>query len=350
MNLEVIEIVHPTPDSVSIRFKKPGHDFDYQPGQHGIFRINIDGQEFIRTYSFSSSPGLDQDPEITVRVVKEGVVSEHLKNSTTLNLTLQSVSGRFVLGPGQTLKRHAIMFAGGSGITPIISMIRALLLNEPLSSVTLIYSNRKFETIIFRKELDDLVAMFPSRFNIYHILSRDPAAPHDYPVFFRERLSKLIVKKLIRQIYPSHSSGVEFYLCGPFEFMKLIHEALNALGINPGSIHQEHFFIPPAVDESAFNNLQQREVLIQLPDEERLINVDAGKSILQAALSENVKLAYSCTEGQCGVCRAFLISGDVRMKQNHILTDTEIEKGEILLCQAFPNSNDVVIKSDGVRK
>lgn len=347
MELQISRISKPTKDSISLWFKKEPNVGSYKSGQHGVFSFAVGEEKLTRTYSFHTSPNLDNEVAITVRTVEGGLVSNFLRNSAQdqIRIQLEKIEGSFTLEPSRDVKRHLIMFAGGSGITPIFSMIRTLLHDEPRSTVSLIYSNKAYNTIIFNTELHDLETEFPTRLKVYHIITQDETVPSEFPVFYKGRLSKLIVKKIIKGILAEVNYRIEYYLCGPYAFMQLIEEAIRSVNEDRLRIHKEHFFIPdqgPVFDETIFPD---REIILQVRNEERLLVVKNGKSILQASLGSGIQVPYSCTEGQCGTCRAKLISGEVKLRKNHVLTEAELKDGQILLCQAFPASDGITIRT-----
>jgi len=345
MKLQIARRTFPTPDSVTLHFRNGKTLQRYKPGQHGVFTFNVNGERITRTYSFHTVSGVDPDPAITIRTVENGKVSTFARSNKIGEVELEKISGSFYIEPSGETQRHLVMFAGGSGITPIMPMIRAVLHKEQPSSISLIYSNRNFESIIFRRELAQLENEFPHRLKILHILTRETNIPPDFRVFCRGRLSRLVLRKLLKAIQSEITHTTEYYLCGPFHFMELIRESLASLNIDSARIHQEDFFIPETSATSLdVSTLLPREVIIKLPDEEKLLFVDAGKSILQAALQSDIKIKYSCTEGQCGMCRAFLLSGEVKLRKNHVLTEEELKDGEILLCQGFPLSDNVSVR------
>jgi ring-1,2-phenylacetyl-CoA epoxidase subunit PaaE len=253
--------------------------------------------------------------------------------------------GDFFIKGSQELKRHLVMFAGGSGITPIISMIKTVLANEPLTSISLIYSNQKFDRIIFRSELLQLENQFQNSIKIYHVLTKDDKIPADFPVFYKDRLSKLVIKKLLRNILAEVNYGTEYYLSGPFELMQLAEDSIRSIDTNNSKVYKEHFYIPSNPERDFdVSQFATQEVVIRSKDGERLVTVDAGKSILEASLIHGIRLAHSCKEGQCGVCRSILVSGEVKLRRNHVLTSEELNAGQILLCQGFPASENVVVQ------
>lgn len=345
MVLQLKEIVHTTADSTTLRFKASKVIELYRPGQHGILLFSIDGQKFTRTYSFHTVSDLDSDPAITVRTITNGVVSNHLKNSNTTNLHVEliKVTGDFFIQPSVQKARHVVMFAGGSGITPLAAMCKAILFQEPGSIVSLVYSNRSSESIILKDELSALENEFSSRFKIYHVLTDGTDSAETVPVFFKGRLSKLIVRKLIKGLTDEREK--EFYLCGPRGFMEMTEDALRSLAVPVEQVFKETFF-DDSKEAFDFNNLPERKIVFQTSRGFRHVLVESGKSLLQAGLENGLALKYSCRQGQCGTCQATLLQGEVKLKQNYILTSEELKAGQTLLCQSFPVSDDVMIRID----
>ena len=345
LKLEIVGISKPTEDSVSLVFKRAGALAHYRAGQHALLSVVINGEVYRRTYSFHTSPHVDEHAGITVRAVEGGLVSNYLQSAgTSADLRLDGVAGEFEIVPDMNGRRHLVMFAGGSGITPLMSMLKSVLHTEPDSTVSLIYSNKSYSRVIFRAELEALAEQFKGRLTIYHVLTQDAGeVPSGFPVFYMGRLSKLVVKKLIKTILAEGDCPLEYYLCGPFSFMETIEQAISS--VTPGSaVHKEHFFIPAAVEDFEPDNLATREVILRTGEEEQLLVVPGGKSILESALARGLKVRYSCTEGQCGTCRAHLVSGEVKLRRNHILTAGELSEGQILLCQGYPLTDGVVVR------
>jgi ring-1,2-phenylacetyl-CoA epoxidase subunit PaaE len=347
MSLKVSRITKSTDDSVSLWFAKDTILTKYEPGQHAILGFTLNGQKYIRTYSFHTSPYLDVEMGITVRAVEGGVISNYFLSTPAneIEIELQGIKGDFVLVPSENNNRHLVMFAGGSGITPIFSMIRSVLKYEPQSSISLIYSNRSYSRIIFNSELRALELESEGRLKVYHVITQDENIPNEFPVFYKGRLSKLITKKLLKNILSEVNGDVEYYLCGPYTFMELIEETIRSINVQGSKIHKEHFFIPEKEPAFDLSTLLDREVVLQVKDEKKVVMVKSGKSILQASLEGGINVPYSCTEGQCGTCRAKLLSGEVKLRKNHILTDDELKAGQIILCQAFPATDGVSIKT-----
>lgn len=344
--ITVSSVSKPTDDSISLYFRKGADVAQYKAGQHALLSIRINGETFRRTYSFHTSPDIDDRVGITVRAVEGGLISNYLQtNNSTSDIGLEGVAGDFIVEPSQDNKRHLVMFAAGSGITPIMAMLKTILHGEPHSRISLIYSNKTYPRIIFKDELASLSKAFRGRLEVYHVLTQDKNPPIDAPIFYKSRLSKLIAKKMLKMILAEATYPVEYYLCGPFGFMQTAEEAIRALDPDKTTIHKEHFHIPEQLSEFDSSNFQTREVLLQMGDEEEFLIVPGGKTILDAALDRGMTLPHSCREGQCGTCRALLVSGDVKLRRNHILTEEELKAGQILLCQAFPQSDGITIKA-----
>ena len=346
MKLEIVSKSRSTKDSISLLFKRTEALQKYKPGQHALLSFKIGDEVLKRSYSFHTAPTETNTFGITVREVKNGKVSSYLQNlNGKSEIYLEGIAGDFTVEPSDNVRRHLVMFAGGSGITPIMSMIKSILQFESRSSISLVYSNKCYTTIIFRSELEELQQKFPGRLNIYHVLTGADDVPTGFPVFYKGRLSKLVTKKLLKAILSEVNYSCEYYLCGPQGFMEVVEESIRSVTTDRVSINKEHFFVPDKRLDFDYSNIPDREVMLQMQDQENLLVVPSGKSILRAALEGGFKLRYSCTEGQCGTCRALLITGEVKMRKNHILTDEELKEGQILLCQGFPVSDGIAIKT-----
>lgn len=344
MKLNILKTEKSTGDSISIYFERTLNLQQFKAGQYGLFTFEIDGIVYKRTYSFHTSPN-ENEMGITVRAIKYGVVSNYLQSQDPVSISLEGIDGDFVFEPSKEIKRHLIMFAGGSGITPIYSMIKTLMLEEPRSTVSLIYTNKSYSRIIFRNELHKLELKFSGRLKVHQVLSQHEEIPADFPVFYKGRLTPLIIKKIIKAIHAEFDYNLEYYLCGPTGLMDSIASTILSIGPGHPRIKREIFYIPTKSNEFDFSSLEDREIILQTQDMENLVIVKSGQSILKASLEHGVKLRYSCTEGQCGTCRAKLISGEVKLRKNYVLTEDELKDGQILLCQAFPVSEGITIRT-----
>ncbi len=347
MKLIVKRIERSTKDSVTLVFDRIPEFDHYKAGQHVSLSTHVYGNHVSRTYSINSSPNADQEIAITIRSIPGGSLSNYvIENIREKELVeLDGPFGDFTVEPSLENKRNLILFAGGSGITPVISILKSVLHGEPLSCVSLIYSNRSEERIIFKSELQEFQRTYKDRFHLLHVISQPQEIDSDLTIFYKGQLSKLIVRKLIRNLLNENSMIPEVYLCGPYGFMQMIEAAVISLNLDL-SIHKENFFIPPNQLEPSFDftSLVTREIRIQWREQEYLLNVPGGQSILTAALNSDLKLPHSCQGGQCGTCRSVLIAGEVKLRKNHILTEEELQQSQILTCQAYPISEGVTIQ------
>ncbi|HET9430979.1 MAG TPA: 2Fe-2S iron-sulfur cluster-binding protein, partial [Chitinophagaceae bacterium] len=326
----------------------------FSQGQSLTMRKLIDGEEVRRTYSICSSP-LDQEWRVAIKKVQGGLFSSFANNELKSGDTLEVMQpvGKFYtpLNPGH--HKHYIAFAAGSGITPVISLIKTTLTVEPNSSFTLVFGNRSRNSIIFFEELEGLKNKFLNRFNLIHILSRERT---DAPLNFgRIDIEKL---KLLDKII-NYQSGDEFFICGPEEMIFCIRDFLEAIGIDKRKIHFELFTTPglppvgyrketpggapPTRDEQPLSKvtvkLDGRSFNFELP-------LNRSSSILDAALKQGADLPYACKGGVCCTCKARLLEGEVSMDVHWGLEDEEVEQGYILTCQSHPKTSQVVVDFD----
>jgi ring-1,2-phenylacetyl-CoA epoxidase subunit PaaE len=350
--LTVQEVKRETNECVSILFIIPPalkDTFQYKQGQYITLRKNINGEELRRSYSICSSP-LDNELRIAVKKVAQGIFStfanDVLKKGDALEL--MPPIGKFFteLKPDQS-KQYA-SFAAGSGITPMLSIIKTTLATEPKSSFTLVYGNRNRHSIIFKEELEALKNIYMDRFRVIYILSREKtdAAIH-FGRIDADKCSELCNKNI------DINRTDEFFLCGPETMIFSVKEQLEKMGVDQKKIHFELFTTPGqkkmAVDrdELAVNKQGQSKVTIKLDG----ISFDfdlgfEGDAILDAALKNGADLPYACKGGVCSTCRAKLIEGEVDMDVNYGLEQEEIEQGFILTCQSHPRTEKVIIDFD----
>ena len=351
--LKVRKVQRETDDCVSITFDVPGELaelYQFRQGQSLTIKTMINGEEVRRTYSICSSP-FDKMLRVAVKKVEGGIFSsfanEDLKQGDILEV--MPPVGKFYTELKTTQKKNYIAFAAGSGITPVLSLIKTTLLTEPKSSFTLVFGNRNKNSIIFKEELEALKDKFIDRFRLYHILSREKSdAEINYGRIDVNKL-ELLSEKVI-----DVNQADEFYLCGPEEMIFCIKGFLTGRGVPPEKIHFELFTIPG----------QKQSVKVQ-KDEEKpdlgprakvSVKLDGimfdfelgfeGQSILDAALKQGADLPYACKGGVCTTCKARLLEGQVTMDVNWGLEPDEVENGFILTCQSHPKTEKVVIDFD----
>lgn len=349
-SLSIKRIVHPTTDSVTLYFDTPENGFTYYPGQHLAVTAIVDRKPITRMYSLSTSPLMDPELAITVKRIPDGVLSNYLVDyaKPEMPLTVEGPLGQFYTVPDPVNQRHLVLFAGGSGITPLYSMIRSVLYAEPHSVISLIYANRSWESIVFREELVKLQTAHPDRFSVYHALDQytDLSDAELQRVYFKGSLSRLLVKKLVAQLQAMIYLPTEFYICGPFGFMQFIEQTLEFLGIPANQRFKEQFFVPAQAlnPPRNYSSLPTQTVQVLHNGRTQSFTVASGQSMLDAALAADLKLPYSCREAQCGSCRAQLIRGKVDMERNYSLTVDEIASGQVLVCRGFPLTADVIVQ------
>ncbi|MBC8034353.1 MAG: iron-sulfur cluster-binding domain-containing protein [Chitinophagaceae bacterium] len=312
---------------------------DYLPGQFLTLVFLRSGIEERRSYSFSSSPGLNEPLAITIKRVANGEYSRRMIDhyETGDELITIGAAGMFTL-PAQMMQVKQLVFlAAGSGITPVFSLIKTVLYLYPYVKILLIYSNRSRDETIFLHALERLSDEFAGRFAIDFLFSNSSDINH-------ARLSNYWLEVLLKKHGIAHQSNALFYLCGPFDYMLMVNIALLSYGILPAAIRKEHFssMKPPPREEPP--DREPHQVKLIMGNQEHHFITQYPLSILQKAKLSGVDLPYSCEAGRCGTCVARCVQGAVWMSNNEVLLDEEIKKGLILTCTGYPASGDVVIE------
>ncbi|MFO7854319.1 MAG: 1,2-phenylacetyl-CoA epoxidase subunit PaaE [Paracoccaceae bacterium] len=351
-SLEIGAVTRETPDAVSLAFKVPPElapDFAFRPGQYLTLRAEIDGEDLRRSYSICAAPG--EALRVGVKRIDGGRFSGF---ATALKpgdrLEVMPPEGRFGVAPGG---RHDYLLVGaGSGITPLLSIARAVLAEEPESRVTLLYGNRDSGSIMFLEELEDLKDRHLDRFRLVHLLSRES---QDVELLHgrldAERLRTLARTGLIR---PAEADGI--FLCGPGDMTDAAAEALQALGAPAGRIHFERF--TPAADapppkpasDAARQAAEEGATVSTILDGARRSFPlrGEGETVLEAAHKAGLELPYSCAGGMCCTCRCRVVEGEAEMAVNYSLEPWEVEAGFILACQARPRTRELTLDFDAV--
>ncbi|GGD03852.1 ferredoxin--NADP reductase [Hyunsoonleella pacifica] len=341
MKLLVKDIIKETNDAMSICLKNGNlfKKFKYKPGQFLTISVPIDGVVQKRAYSFSSNPYTDKDLKITIKRVEKGLVSNYVHDHLKVGDKLQvdDPAGTFCVEPKKENQKQYVLFAGGSGVTPMFSIAKSVLTEEPQSKVLLIYANQTMESIIFHEEIKTLSAEYPDAFKIEHIISANKTYQGNYNPGLATQLliDRIMMKHNIR--YQDH----EYMICGPFGYMEKIKEILAENGITRDKIKIE-VFKSPTVKVTGKNLLS--DVTLKHNGEEYNFKVRGDKSILNQAMSHNIVIPYSCRSGMCSTCKGKCVEGEVQMTDGHILPDDEVERGSILTCVTYPLSEKVVIE------
>jgi ferredoxin-NADP reductase len=333
LKLKVEQIKWETADTATFYLSNSsGEPVEYKAGQFLTLIFNHRSEEIRRSYSLSSSP---DEPllSITVKRISNGEISRFLLTKIKVGNVLNALTpaGRFVVN-GYEQNKPILFFAGGSGIVPIFSQVKYILNRAGKSRVTLIYSSQDAGAILFKNELAQLAAQHPDRFTVIHLLSSEA-----------NRLNADKVETLTRQIVPTELERAEFFLCGPFPYMRMIRFALVYMGIEPNQIRRENFVLETVAVTGTAVSFPPRNVRIKFKGEWHDLPVGENQSILQAALQNNLQLPYSCRNGICSTCTARRISGQVSMVKNDVLTDADIRSGLVLTCTGHPVSEGVEI-------
>lgn len=351
--LQIRKIARETDDCVSITLDVPDHlktVFAFQPGQSLTIRKWLNGAEVRRNYSICTSP-LDGVLQVAVKKVPGGIFSTYANEVMQAGEQLEVMPpvGQFHTPLHPEQKKNYVAFAAGSGITPVLSILKSTLLTEPESTFTLVYGNRTKSSILFKEALEALKDKFLDRLRIYHMLSREKTdAPLNYGRIDRDKCS-LLFQKLIRI-----DQCDEFFLCGPEEMIFCVRDFLLEQGVPKERIHFELFTIPGQKKSTV--DTEHKAVADQGPKASVSVKLDGilfhfdlrqdGLSILDAALQEGADLPYACKGGVCCTCKARLMEGQVEMEVNWGLEQDELEQGFILTCQAHPRTEKVVVDFD----
>jgi ring-1,2-phenylacetyl-CoA epoxidase subunit PaaE len=351
--LDVVDVRRETRDAVVVTLRPRDEDaplFAFKQGQYLTFRRRFDDDELRRSYSICA--GLD-DGELRVGIkrVDGGAFStwanEELKPGAVLEAMPPMGSFHTALDPAAT--RHYLGFAGGSGITPVISIVKTVLAREPKSTFTLVYANRQIGSIMFREELEDLKNRHLGRLSILHILETE-AQDID---LFTGRVDAEKCSQLFRAWIDVGSVDVAF-ICGPEPMMLAIAAALREHGVDDSRIKFELFASgqpgrakKPLVSEAASTSNSTTEATVTLDGATRSFRMPKqGTSLLDAAIENRLDAPYACKAGVCSTCRAKVLEGEVEMAVNHALEDYEVRLGYVLTCQCYPLSDRLVVTYD----
>jgi ring-1,2-phenylacetyl-CoA epoxidase subunit PaaE len=359
--LRVRAIEPDTAEAVIVSFDVPAdlrEVFGFTQGQYLTLRTEIDGIDLRRSYSICAGVD-DNELRVGVRKVKAGVfsnwINEQLKPGDTVQV--MAPQGRFFVPLEPASRRHHVGIAGGSGITPILSIMKTVLAREPRSLFTLIYGNRHLMSTMFKEELEDLKNRYMTRLVLSHVFSDDASGnPADAPLNHGVMNRAKITEFLDSLIPPATIDHV--YVCGPFQMNDEAEAALLAAGVPEERIHIERFGVaqgPTAVapsvgaivHEALPGDAEQARIVIVRDGLRREIEFRRDQpSILDAASAAGLEVPFSCTSGVCGTCRARLVEGRVRMERNFALDKDEVAAGFVLTCQSHPLTERVVLSFD----
>jgi ferredoxin-NADP reductase len=333
LQLRIEAIKWELPDTATFFLKAgSGKKIPYKAGQFLTLVFTHRDVEIRRSYSLSSAPH-ENLLAVTVKRQTNGEISRFMLTKLKVGDTLNAVepAGRFTVNNYQSGK-DIFFFAAGSGITPIFSQLKQILQHNGDSRLTLIYSSVN-NAIMFNSELDKLAAEHPERLDIHYFISSEG-----------KRLNNLLVEQLVKQTIHFSLEKAEFYICGPFSYMRMVRLTLLYIGIEPNNIRKENFVIETVPVAGSLVNYPPGKIKIHFKGEVHDIAVGENQSILQAALQNKLAIPYSCRVGACSTCSATCKSGKIVMTANEVLTDDDIAKGWVLTCTGHPVSDDVVIE------
>jgi len=345
--LTIKNIQKETDKAVTISFDIPKElkeTFIFKAGQYITLKTTLNGNEVRRDYSLCSSPK-SGELKVAVKKVKDGTFSAYANNQLQPGdvLEVASPKGHFVFEPQETNTRYIAAFAAGSGITPILSIAKSVLEEEPNSQFILVYGNKTTKDTMFLNQLLQLHHQYKNRFDIKFVFSQ---AKENDAIF--GRIEKSTVNLIVKNEY-KHVSIDAFYLCGPEGMIHTVKNVLTEHSIDENTIFFELFkAAKQAKIEESINTCGNTKITVIVDDEETTFEMSQKQSVLEAALDEDIDAPYSCQGGICSSCIAKLKEGQVTMRQNNILTDSELAEGLILTCQAHPTTETIVVDYDDV--
>lgn len=355
--LLVSDIRKETEECVSVAFTIPDElreEYKFIQGQYVTLKLTIDGEELRRSYSICSSPATETEFRIASKKVQNGKVSNYLSDTLKKGDTLEVMTpmGNFYSPLNPSQPKNYLMFAGGSGITPIISIIKTVLNVEPGSKLSLFYGNRDEESIIFRDTLTALEKSFPGRLKIFHILEKPTRQQEE---IFTGMMTLEKTEALLKK-YAEIKPVNEFFICGPLPMMNNVKAVLEKLNVDRELIHIEYFTTvlediakAEKVELPHALPLVNSRVTVVLDGSETSFELNSkGKTILDACIDQELDVPFACKGAVCCTCKAKLLEGKVDMDMNYALTQNEVSSGYILTCQSHPTTEKVVVSYDEI--
>ncbi|MFI7141595.1 1,2-phenylacetyl-CoA epoxidase subunit PaaE [Streptomyces massasporeus] len=334
-------------DAAAVSFDIPAElaeEFTFAPGQSLTLRRDIDGRDERRSYSICAPAGTA--PRIGVRVVPGGLFSSWLVRDVRPGDTVQVMAPTGAFTPDLTTHGHHVLIAAGSGITPMVSIAESVLAADSRSRVTLLYGNRRTGTVMFADELADLKDLYPTRFQLAHVLSREPREAE----VLSGRLDAERLSALVDALVDVESAD-HWWLCGPHGMVRAAQEVLTGLGVPADRVHQELFH---ADDEPVREVLHVEtgpigpvsQVTVTLDGRSTTSPLPRDRTILEGAQQTRPDLPFACKGGVCGTCRAQVTYGKADMRRNFALEPSEVDAGYVLTCQSFPVSEELTVDFD----
>ena len=342
--LTIQDITRETEQAVSITFGVPTslkESFSFKAGQYVTLKTKIEGKEVRRAYSLCSTPQSGK-LKVAVKEVEGGTFSVLANNKLTVgeSLEVHPPEGKFFIEPNRANEKDYVAFAAGSGITPVLSIVKTILEEEPKSRFVLLYGNRTVEETIFHRELLELQLKHPERLFIEFVFSRKQETDSHFG-----RIEKATVNFVLKNKFKSHDFD-QYFLCGPEEMINGVNTVLEENGVAKEKIKFELFTSSSDGDEIAEALDGKTQLKIVVDDEEFELTINQDQVVLDAALDNDIDVPYSCQGGICSSCIARITEGTALMRKNQILTDGEVKEGLILTCQALATSATLTVDYD----
>lgn len=353
--LKIKDVRRETADAVSIAFDIPlavQHEYQFKQGQYITVKLTVNGEELRRSYSICTSPYSEKELRVAVKEVKDGRASTQMNRNWKVGESVEVMTpmGSFSSVLSGSNKKHYVLFAGGSGITPMMSILKSVLYIEKQSAVTLVYANRDEDSVIFKAELEKIVSENADRIKMFNV--------YDTPKTSVSDLQKgLLSTDRVKAILESQGAvnADEYFICGPGPMMENIKQALEGLKVAKEKIHIEYFSaVADAVAKAektgsvVGGDVNSEVTVIQYGIETTMKLNTGGLTILDAAIEAGVDAPFSCKGAVCCTCRAKVMEGKVKMDNNFALTDAEVEDGFVLTCQSHPLTEKVVVDFDAI--
>ena len=345
--LQIKEVIQETDNAVSIVFHVPAELqslYQFLAGQYVNLKLTLDGQEIRRAYSLCSSPE-SGELRVAIKSVQDGHFSKFANANLRAGdfLDVSKPEGKFTFEPDNEKQKNYAGFAAGSGITPVMSILKSVLESEPKSTFVLVYGNKSPKETIFHNELHELQLKYVGRFFVHYVFSQAKA---DGELF--GRIDKSTVNFVLNNKHKEKAFD-KFYLCGPEAMINLVSSVLKEENISETDIKFELFSSSSTKESIQIeSNSGTSKIEMMVDDTLTTFQMSQKQTILEAALKQGIDAPYSCQGGICCSCLARIKKGTAEMKKNSVLTDNEIAEGLILTCQAYPTSDDVYVDYDDV--
>ena len=355
IKIKIAKVVKETSDAISIYFEGNAFPYSYQSGQYLTLITEIEGEEVRRPYSLCTADGIDVNPGVTIKRVSGGLMSNFLNDNVKegSELEILETMGNFKYVPDSSKKRSLVLIGGGSGVTPMLSILKKALKEEPNTKVYFVYVNKNKASTIFYQEFEDLNKS-NDNFTLVHYFSDDnkeiPVKKKGFSRLFKKKAKldeyahRINEPKLSEILVRFNVTDAEVFLCGPQGLME-VAEATLKVNFSEWTLHQEKFFSAKEVKYEAQAAEGKHIVTIKMNGEVHEVEVGAVKSILFEGLDNGIDMPFSCQSGLCTACMGKCTSGKVEMTENSGLSDLEVEEGYVLTCTGHPKSN-VVIEID----